>query len=57
MARIGNSVYDDICPGDPTCRAFGFDRQGTPTPMMANSLLYKLHSHKLRPDVSVDPSR
>ena len=19
MARIGNSVYDDICPGDPTC--------------------------------------
>ena len=23
MARIGNSVYDDICPDDPTCRQFG----------------------------------
>lgn len=45
MARIGNSVYNDICPGDPTCRQFGFiDQQGTPTPMMAKSLLYKLHS-------------
>ncbi|KAJ1617902.1 hypothetical protein T492DRAFT_473025 [Pavlovales sp. CCMP2436] len=58
MARIGNSVYDDICPGDPTCRQFGFDRQsGAPTPMMANSLLYKLHSHKHRPGVEADPSR
>jgi dolichyl-diphosphooligosaccharide--protein glycosyltransferase len=56
MARIGNSVYRDICPDDPTCRSFGFtDRQGTPTPMMAESLLYKLHSHQQRPGVSADP--
>jgi dolichyl-diphosphooligosaccharide--protein glycosyltransferase len=24
LARIANSVYRDHCPGDPTCRAFGF---------------------------------
>merc|ERR1719223_173471 len=36
MARIGNSVFEDICPGDPTCRHFGFvDQQQTPTPSMA----------------------
>ena len=40
----GNSVYSDICPGDPTCSKFGFDRNRKPTPMMAASLLYKLHS-------------
>merc|ERR1719421_1996279 len=58
MARIGNSVYNDICPNDPTCRQFGFyDRQGTPTPMMAESLLYKLHGHGQKPGVSVDRDR
>lgn len=55
MARIGNSVFSDICPGDPTCRRFGFDRNGSPTPMMAASLLYRLHSHNQRPGVRVDP--
>lgn len=56
MARIGNSVYHDICPGDPTCRQFGFiDRNGTPTPMMAASMLYKMHSHNQKPGVSVNP--
>jgi dolichyl-diphosphooligosaccharide---protein glycosyltransferase len=56
MARISNSVYSDICPGDPTCRKFGFmDRNRTPKPMMAASLLYKLHSHNKRPGVSADP--
>jgi dolichyl-diphosphooligosaccharide--protein glycosyltransferase len=55
MARIGNSVYSDICPGDPTCRRFGFNKDGTPTPMMAASLLYRLHSHNLKPGVRVDP--
>eukprot|EP00756_Hemistasia_phaeocysticola_P021221 Hpha_TRINITY_DN15763_c5_g12::TRINITY_DN15763_c5_g12_i1::g.37016::m.37016/K07151/STT3; dolichyl-diphosphooligosaccharide--protein glycosyltransferase len=45
MARIGTSIYSDICPGDPTCSQFGFDRSHNPTPMMARSLLYKLHSH------------
>ena len=24
LARIANSVYRDHCPGDVTCRAFGF---------------------------------
>ena len=58
MARIGNSVFHDICPGDPTCSTFGFiDRQGTPTPMMAASLLYKLHGHNQRPGVRVDKNR
>jgi len=42
MARIGNSVYRDICPGDPTCSSFGFYQGGTPTPMMEQCLLYKL---------------
>jgi dolichyl-diphosphooligosaccharide--protein glycosyltransferase len=58
MARIGTSVYEDICPGDPTCRDYGFtDRQGTPTPMMAKSLLYRLHSHNAVKGVQVDPER
>lgn len=52
LARIANSVYRDHCPDDPTCRAFGFlDRQGTPSAMMERSLLFRLHSHKLRPGV------
>ncbi|CAM9246234.1 unnamed protein product [Ectocarpus fasciculatus] len=56
MARIGNSVFDDICPGDPTCRKFGFmNNQMKPTPMMAASLLYKLHSNRMVPGVEVDP--
>ena len=55
MARIGNSVYDDICPGDPTCQQYGFMQsrypggQPEPTPMMAESLLYKLHSAGIAP--------
>jgi dolichyl-diphosphooligosaccharide--protein glycosyltransferase len=56
MARIGNSVFDDICPDDPLCRKFGFiNQQMTPTPMMAASLLYKLHSNRMVPGVTVDP--
>jgi dolichyl-diphosphooligosaccharide--protein glycosyltransferase len=55
MARIGNSVFEDICPGDPTCRHFGFtDRQMTPTPMMERSLLYRLTRNRLSPDVNVN---
>jgi len=44
MARIGNSVYRDICPNDPTCSHFGFRSQGynDPTPMMRDSLLYNI---------------
>lgn len=54
MARIANSVYSDLCPGDPTCRQFGI-RKGEPTPMMAESLLYRLHSHGTE-DVEADPT-
>jgi dolichyl-diphosphooligosaccharide--protein glycosyltransferase len=57
LARIANSVFPDVCPGDPTCRYFGFDQQGNPTPMMENSLLYQLHSHRMRPGVQVDSNR
>ena len=45
MARIGNSVYHDICPGDPTCSQFGFYQGGQPTPMMEKSLLYRMCQH------------
>mmetsp|Transcript_32313 Transcript_32313/g.58405 ORF Transcript_32313/g.58405 Transcript_32313/m.58405 type:complete len:963 (+) Transcript_32313:135-3023(+) len=58
LARIANSVYRDHCPGDVTCRAFGFvDRKGTPSAMMERSFLYNLHSHKLKPGVMVDPAK
>lgn len=57
MARIGNSVFEDICPGDPTCQHFGFyDRQMTPTPTMEASLLYRLHQHRLNPRVQMNSS-
>lgn len=55
MARIANSVFDDVCPNDPTCQQFGFyNRQMDPTPMMAKSLLYRLHQNRIRPGVTVD---
>jgi dolichyl-diphosphooligosaccharide--protein glycosyltransferase len=57
MARIGNSVYNDICPGDPTCSNFGFYQGGIPTPMMRESLLYKLTQYGYKEDVSLDPNR
>jgi len=57
LARIANSIYRTMCPGDPTCRTFGFTGQGVPSSMMEASLLYKLHSHRLRPDVEVDKNR
>ncbi|CBH10989.1 oligosaccharyl transferase subunit, putative [Trypanosoma brucei gambiense DAL972] len=46
MARIGNSVYRDMCSeDDPLCRQFGFysGDLSKPTPMMQRSLLYNLH--------------
>jgi dolichyl-diphosphooligosaccharide--protein glycosyltransferase len=57
MARIGNSVYRDICPGDPTCSSFGFYQGGVPTPMMANSLLYKLTQYSYKQEITLDPNR
>eukprot|EP00571_Detonula_confervacea_P013550 CAMPEP_0172310290 /NCGR_PEP_ID=MMETSP1058-20130122/11401_1 /TAXON_ID=83371 /ORGANISM="Detonula confervacea, Strain CCMP 353" /LENGTH=957 /DNA_ID=CAMNT_0013023083 /DNA_START=116 /DNA_END=2989 /DNA_ORIENTATION=+ len=58
LARIANSVYRDHCPGDVTCRAFGFvDRKGTPSAMMEKSFLYALHGHQLKPGVVADPEK
>jgi dolichyl-diphosphooligosaccharide--protein glycosyltransferase len=46
LARIGNSVFGDLCPNDPTCQEFGFyGSRNQPTPLMAKSLLYKLHQN------------
>eukprot|EP00122_Pirum_gemmata_P012324 Pgem_evm1s11447 len=57
IARIGTSVYNSLCPNDPNCRQLGFiDRQQTPSPMLAESLLYKLHSHNGQ-SVKADPNR
>ena len=58
MARIGNSVYRDICElKDPLCMKFGFKGQNhqDPTKMMKESLLFNLHAHNQRPGVKVDP--
>eukprot|EP00927_Polykrikos_kofoidii_P040086 TRINITY_DN34325_c0_g1_i1.p1 TRINITY_DN34325_c0_g1~~TRINITY_DN34325_c0_g1_i1.p1 ORF type:complete len:826 (-),score=91.80 TRINITY_DN34325_c0_g1_i1:187-2664(-) len=47
LARIGNSVYPDMCgEDDPTCSKFGFiDDDLTPTPMMGASFLYRAVMH------------
>jgi len=58
LARIANSVYRDLCPGDPTCRLFGMmDNQGTPSPMMQASFLYNLHGLGIKSDAVVDPTK
>ena len=44
------------CPGDPTCSRFSAPG-GTPSPMMRESLLFKLHSGGLVPGVEVDKNR
>jgi len=56
MARIGSSVYPDICPNDPLCRNFGFHSDRSPTPSMAASMLYKMHRHGLEANVRVNPA-
>lgn len=57
MRRIANSVYRDLCPGDPTCHSFGVRSDGKPTTSMQTSLLYTLHSHGLAPGVEADKNR
>jgi len=54
MARIGNSVYPDMCPGDPTCSQFGFYQGGHPTPMMEQSLLYALTQYGYKQEIKLD---
>lgn len=54
IARIGNSVYPDICPNDPLCRTFGFyDQQRTPMPRTAASIVYKMVEQGVRPGVTL----
>jgi len=62
LARIANSVYRDMCPGDPTCSSFASHghSNGGYSSMLKNSLLYKLHSHKdpSNPNAPIaDPNR
>jgi dolichyl-diphosphooligosaccharide--protein glycosyltransferase len=61
MARIGNSVYHDICPGDPLCMHFGFESGNQmgrdfqkPTQTMQRSLLYNLIKSGVSPDAYID---
>jgi len=56
LARIANSVYRSMCPGDPTCSQFGMTREG-PSRMMRESFLFKLHGHGITPGVQADPNR
>jgi dolichyl-diphosphooligosaccharide--protein glycosyltransferase len=57
LARIANSVYRNMCPGDPVCSKFGYTKEGRPSKMMRESMLFKLHSHGLQPGVVADPNR
>ena len=56
LRRIANSVYRTLCPGDPTCSEFGAPG-GRPSQVMAESLLFRLHSNGLVPGVDVDKNR
>merc|ERR1712194_961050 len=49
-------VYRDTCPGDPTCSKFSMPG-GQPSPMMARSLLFHLHSNGIVEGVEVDKNR
>ena len=55
MARISNSVYRNVCPDDPQCFSFGFHANRKPTKMMAESMLYRMHSHNKVEGVKVNP--
>mmetsp|Transcript_3962 Transcript_3962/g.8643 ORF Transcript_3962/g.8643 Transcript_3962/m.8643 type:complete len:996 (+) Transcript_3962:177-3164(+) len=56
LKRIANSVYRGLC-AEPTCRDFSMMRGGIPTPLVKESLLYKLHSNGLTEGVVADPNR
>jgi len=54
LARIGNSVFPDHCGDeDPMCQKFSFYQDGSPTPMMARSFLYKAVNHNVKEGVSL----
>ena len=49
------SSLKQVCgKSDPTCKKFGFTKEG-PTEMMQKSLLYKLHGHGRQPGVRAHP--
>merc|ERR1712216_711963 len=51
-----NSVFPEHCgDDDPKCSKFGFYQGGEPTPMMANSLLYKAVMHNMKAGVRLNP--
>jgi len=55
LARIGNSVFPEHCgDDDPKCNKFSFYGDGSPTPMMAKSLLYKAVMHNVGKGVKLD---
>merc|ERR1712151_219253 len=55
LARIGNSVFPEHCgDDDPLCHKFSFYQDGSPTPMMAESLLYQAVNHGVKQGVSID---
>lgn len=54
FARIGNSVFPDICgPADPTCSKYA--AYPSPTPMMRASFVYNAVKHNLVDGVRLDP--
>lgn len=54
LARIGNSVFPDHCgDDDPLCRKYSFYQDGSPTPMMEKSFLYKAVNHNKQPGVKL----
>eukprot|EP00930_Biecheleria_cincta_P100851 TRINITY_DN9247_c0_g1_i1.p1 TRINITY_DN9247_c0_g1~~TRINITY_DN9247_c0_g1_i1.p1 ORF type:complete len:358 (-),score=68.47 TRINITY_DN9247_c0_g1_i1:60-1133(-) len=56
LARIGNSVFPDHCgDDDPKCTKFSFHEDGSPTPMMERSLLYKLCQQGVTKGVKINP--
>jgi len=55
LARIGNSVFPDHCGNDdPLCNKFSFNSDGSPTKMMAESVLYKMVMHQEKAGVKVN---
>jgi len=56
LARIGNSVFPSHCgDDDPLCHKFSVYQDGSPTPMMAESFLYKAVNHGMKEGVRLNP--
>jgi dolichyl-diphosphooligosaccharide--protein glycosyltransferase len=56
LRRIANSVYRGLC-AEPLCSDFGFYQDRSPTPDMAESMLFKLVGSGVYPDVEADRNR